>query len=40
MTFAGFLDQALALLQRHGRLTYQALPLQFQLDEGQAPGGL
>ena len=33
MTFAELLDQALALLQRHGRVTYQTLQLQYQLDE-------
>src|SRR5205823_4197409 len=32
-TFADLLDQALALLQRHGRVTYQTLQLQLQLDE-------
>jgi hypothetical protein len=33
MTFAELLDQALVLLQRHGRVTYQTLLLQFQLDD-------
>src|SRR5215831_19267806 len=33
MTFEEILDQALALLQRRGRVTYQTLKLQFQLDE-------
>jgi len=32
MTFAELLDQALALLQRHGRVTYQTMQLQLQLD--------
>jgi class 3 adenylate cyclase/tetratricopeptide (TPR) repeat protein len=32
MTFEEILDQALALLQRRGRVTYRALQLQFQLD--------
>ena len=27
------LDQAMAMLQRRGRVTYQTLKLQFQLDE-------
>jgi hypothetical protein len=31
MTFAELLDQVLALLQRHGRVTYQAIQLQFQM---------
>jgi class 3 adenylate cyclase/predicted ATPase len=35
MMFAELLDQALALLQRHGRVTYQTLRLQFQLDEAR-----
>jgi class 3 adenylate cyclase/predicted ATPase len=35
MTFEEILDQALAMLQRRGRVTYQTLRLQFQLDEGQ-----
>src|SRR5215831_16427848 len=33
MTFEEFLDQAVAMLQRRGRVTYQTLKLQFQLDE-------
>ncbi len=33
MTFDDILDQALALLQRRGRLTYRALQRQFHLDE-------
>jgi class 3 adenylate cyclase len=33
MTFDEILDQALALLQRRGRLTYRALQRQFHLDE-------
>jgi predicted ATPase/class 3 adenylate cyclase len=33
MTFEEILDQALALLQRRGRLTYRALKRQFQLDD-------
>ena len=33
MTFEEILDQALAMLQRRGRVTYQTLRLQFQLDE-------
>jgi predicted ATPase/class 3 adenylate cyclase len=33
MTFDEMLDQALALLQRRGRLTYRALQRQFNLDE-------
>jgi hypothetical protein len=32
MTFEELLDQALALLQRHERVTYKTLQLQFQLD--------
>jgi hypothetical protein len=32
MTFDEILDQALALLQRRGRLTYRALQRQFNLD--------
>ena len=34
MTFDEILDQAVALLQRRGRLTYRALQRQFNLDEG------
>src|SRR5712691_802293 len=33
MTFEEILDQAFAMLQRRGRVTYQTLRLQFQLDE-------
>jgi class 3 adenylate cyclase/predicted ATPase len=33
MTFEELLDQALAMLQRRGRLTYRTLQLQFQLDD-------
>ena len=33
MTFEELLDQAIAMLQRRGRLTYRALKLHFQLDE-------
>jgi hypothetical protein len=33
MTFEELLDQALALLQRRGRMTYRALKLQFGLDD-------
>src|SRR5262245_27881457 len=33
MTFEEILDQAIALLQRRGRLTYGALKRQFQLDD-------
>ena len=33
MTFEELLDQAMAMLQRRGRVTYQTLRLQFQLDE-------
>jgi hypothetical protein len=33
MTFEEILDQAIALLQRRGRLTYSTLKRQFQLDE-------
>ena len=33
MTFEEILDQAIAMLQRRGRLTYGALKRQFQLDE-------
>src|SRR5256712_11272537 len=33
MTFEEILDQAIAMLQRRGRLTYRTLQLQFQLDE-------
>jgi class 3 adenylate cyclase len=33
MTFEEILDQAIAMLQRRGRVTYQTLRLQFQVDE-------
>src|SRR5215831_4053453 len=33
MTFEEILDQAIALLQRQGRLSYRALKRQFDLDE-------
>src|SRR6516162_5101147 len=33
MTFEEVLDQAIAMLQRRGRLTYRTLKLHFQLDE-------
>jgi hypothetical protein len=33
MTFEEILDQAMALLQRRGRLTYNTLKRQFQLDD-------
>jgi hypothetical protein len=33
MTFEELLDQAIALLQRRGRLTYRALQRQFDLDD-------
>jgi class 3 adenylate cyclase/tetratricopeptide (TPR) repeat protein len=33
MTFEEILDQAIAMLQRRGRLTYRALQRQFQLDD-------
>ena len=35
MTFEEILDQATAMLQRRGRLTYGALKLQFHLDDDQ-----
>src|SRR5215510_2416548 len=35
MTFEEILDQAIAMLQRRGRVTYNALKLQFQLDDDQ-----
>jgi hypothetical protein len=35
MTFEEILDQALAMLQRRGRVTYGALKLQFHLDDNQ-----
>ena len=33
MTFEEILDQAIAMLQRRGRVSYRTLTLQFQLDE-------
>src|SRR5262245_867910 len=33
MTFEDVLDQAIAMLQRRGRLTYRTLQRQFQLDD-------
>ena len=33
MTFEEILDQAIAMLQRRGRLTYRTLKLQFHLDD-------
>src|SRR5262249_57548203 len=33
MTFEEILDQAIAMIQRRGRLTYGALKRQFQLDD-------
>ena len=33
MTFEDILDQALAMLQRRGRVTYRALKRQFNLDD-------
>ena len=33
MTFEEILDQALAMLQRRGRMTYRTLKRQFQLDD-------
>ena len=33
MTFEEILDQAMAMLQRRGRLTYGTLKRQFQLDD-------
>jgi hypothetical protein len=33
MTFEALLDQAIAILQRRGRLTYRALKRQFDLDD-------
>ena len=35
MTFEEILDQAMAMLQRRGRVTYSTLKLQFQLDDAQ-----
>jgi len=33
MTFEELLDQAIAMLERQGRVTYRALKRQFQLDD-------
>ena len=33
MDFYAILDQVIALLQRHGRLSYRALKVQFELDD-------
>src|SRR2546426_10440417 len=33
MTFYEMLEQAVTLLQRHGRLSYRALKVQFELDD-------
>ena len=33
MTFEEILDQAIAMLQRHGRVAYRTLKRQFDLDE-------
>ena len=33
MTFEEVLDQAIAMLERRGRLTYRTLQLHFQLDD-------
>ena len=33
MTFEDLLDQAIALLQRRGRVTYRTLKRQFELDD-------
>ncbi|HSX80299.1 MAG TPA: hypothetical protein VLQ80_17230, partial [Candidatus Saccharimonadia bacterium] len=33
MTFEEILDQAIAMLQRRGRVSYRALQRQFQLDD-------
>lgn len=35
MTFEEVLNQALAMLQRQGRVSYRALKRQFALDEGK-----
>jgi hypothetical protein len=36
MTFEEILDQAIAMLQRRGRVTYQTLRLQFQIGIGRS----
>ena len=33
MTFADILEQVLAMLRRHGRVSYRALKRQFRLDD-------
>ena len=33
MTFENMLERAVAMLQRHGRVTYRALQAQFQIDD-------
>src|SRR5215471_16124936 len=38
MTFEEILDQAIAMLQRRGRLTYSTLKRQFQLDDAALEG--
>ena len=38
MDFEAILDQAIAMLQRRGRLTYGALKRQFQLDDDYVVG--
>ena len=38
MTFEEILDQAIAMLQRRGRVTYRALKRQFQLDDAYSGG--
>jgi hypothetical protein len=40
MTFEEILDQAIAMLQRRGRLTYGTLKRQFQLDDAAEVGGV
>jgi len=37
MTFEEILDQAIAMLQRRGRVSYRTLTLQFHLDESRNP---
>jgi hypothetical protein len=39
MTFEDILDQAIAMLQRRGRLTYSTLKRQFQLDDAALEDG-
>jgi len=38
MTFEEMLNQALAMLQRRGRVPYRALKLQFRLEDDQRGG--